>query len=272
MRSIESEGETIDQAIESALRALDVPRDQVQVDILMDATRGVLGFGGRKARVRATVRASLASGLPGLASDMPELDSRETSPATPATGPAENPPAAGPAGVAPAPAAAASVGFEVKCRGALEGILSRLGVSYSVAARPGPDPGSVLLEVSGDSSGLLIGRRGQTLDALEHVVNRIVGRDDESTGRVMIDVEHYRERRCDHLTELARRLGEQAKDSGRPVTLDPMSARDRRVVHLALQDDPAIATRSEGDGHFRKVIILPVERARRPSAAKPPAS
>jgi len=269
MRSIESEGETIDQAIETALRALDVPRDQVQVDILMDATRGVLGFGGRKARVRATVRAPVSSRLPGLTSDMPELDSRETSPATPAPGPAENPPEAGSASGAPAPA---SGGFEVRCQRALEGILSRIGVSYSVAARPGPDPGSVLLEVSGDSSGLLIGKRGQTLDALEYVVNRIVGRDDQSTGRVMIDVEHYRERRCDHLTELARRLGEKAKQSGRPVTLDPMSARDRRVVHLALQDDPAIATRSEGDGHFRKVIILPAERARRPSAAKPPAS
>jgi spoIIIJ-associated protein len=269
MRSIESEGETIDQAIETALRALDVLRDQVQVDILMDATRGVLGFGGRKARVRATVRAPLSSRVPGLASDMPELDSRETSPATPAPGRAENPPAAGSASVAPAQA---SGGFEVRCQGALEGILSRIGVSYSVTARPGPDPGSVLLEVSGDSSGLLIGRRGQTLDALEYVVNRIVGRDDQSTGRVMIDVEHYRERRYDHLTELARRLGEKAKQSGRPVTLDPMSARDRRVVHLALQDDPAIATRSEGDGHFRKVIILPAERALRPSAAKPPAS
>src|SRR5437667_5357022 len=123
MRSIESEGETIDQAIESALRALDVPRDQVQVDILMDATRGVLGFGGRKARVRATVRAPLTSRLPSLASDIPELDSRETSPATPAPRPAQNPPAAGPAGVAPAPAAAASGSFEGRCQGALEGIL-----------------------------------------------------------------------------------------------------------------------------------------------------
>ncbi len=255
MRSIESEGETIDLAIEQALRALEVGRDQVQIDILTDASRGVLGFGGRKARVRATVRPPLASGFPGPV-DAFTFDSRETSPArrtvmTESSSLAE--------------VAGSSQAFQTRCRGILDGILSRLGVPYAIAARPGPDTGSVLLEVSGESSGLLIGRRGQTLDALEYIVNRIVGRDDGSTGRVMIDVEHYRERRNDHLIALARRLGEKARQTGRPARLNPMSARDRRMVHLALQDDPAVTTRSEGDGSLRMVVILPTERARGPS-------
>ena len=103
-------------------------------------------------------------------------------------------------------------------------------------------------------------------------MNLIVGRQDGSSGRVMIDVEHYRRRRSEHLTELARRLAEKAKQTGRPVTLSPMSARERRVVHLALQNDPAISTRSHGEGHYRKVIILPAERMRRSFHPKPGAS
>ena len=269
MRSIESEGDTIDQAIERALRALDVARDQVQIEILTDATRGLLGFGGKKARVRATVRPPLASRLLGLEAEALGKDSRETFPQAEygqpgATAPIQPPGASH--------AATPSEAFQLKCKGTLEAILSHLGASCVVEAGPGSDPGSVQLAVSGDSGGLLIGRRGQTLDALEYIVNRIVGREDGVSGRVMIDVEHYRERRLEHLTQLARRLAEKAKRTGRSVTLNPMSARERRVVHLALQNDAAISTRSQGEGHYRKVVILPAERSRRPARPKPPAS
>jgi len=275
MRSIESEGDTIDQAIENALRALNVTRDQVEIEILTGATRGLLGFGGKKARVRATVRAPLLSRLDGLENEAADMDSRETLP------PVENdeplyrqgrdtrtqpPPEAAPHAAAP------SAAFQLKCKDTLEAILSRLGVSCAVEVGPGQDPGSVLLTVSADSGGLLIGRRGQTLDALEYIVNRIVGREDAVSGRVMIDVERYRERRLEHLTQLARRLAEKAKQTGRAVTLNPMSARDRRVVHVTLQGDTAISTRSQGEGHYRKVIILPADRMRRPPRPKPPAS
>src|SRR4029077_10226570 len=99
----------------------------------------------------------------------------------------------------------------------------------------------------------------------EYLVNRMVGRDERSTGRAVIDVEHYRDRRREHLTGMARRLAEKAKQTGRPVTLNPMSPRDRRVVHMALQGDAAVTTRSEGDGQYRQVTILPAERSRRSS-------
>lgn len=275
MRSIESEGDTIDQAIENALRALNVTRDQVEIEILTGATRGLLGFGGKKARVRATVRAPLLSRLDGLENEASDMDSRETLPPVEHDEPGHRqvrdtrtqpPPEAA------SHAAAPSAAFQRKCKDTLEAILSRLGVSCAVQVGPGPDPGSVLLAVSADSGGLLIGRRGQTLDALEYIVNRIVGRDDAVSGRVMIDVERYRERRLEHLTQLARRLAEKAKQTGRPVTLNPMSARDRRVVHVTLQGDTAISTRSQGEGHYRKVIILAADRVRRPPRPKPPAS
>jgi spoIIIJ-associated protein len=140
--------------------------------------------------------------------------------------------------------------------------LGHLGVSGRVEVAPSDEPDKVTLAVTGDSSGLLIGRRGQTLDAIEHVINRIAGRSDEGPpSRIVIDVERYRERRQEYLDALARRLAEKAKHTRRVITLNPMSPRDRRIVHLALQSDPAIETRSQGEGQFRKVLILPVDAA-----------
>src|SRR2546422_2081266 len=252
MRSIESDGDTIDQAIENALRALNVTRDQVEIEILTGAIRGLLGFGGKKARVRATVRAPLLSRLHGLENEAADMDSRETLP------PVENDEPAyrqgrdtrtQPPPEATSHAAAPSAAFQHKCEDTLEAILSRLGVSCVVEAGPGQDPGSVLLTVSADSGGLLIGRRGQTLDALEYIVNRIVGREDAVSGRVMIDVERYRERRPEHLAQLARRVAEKAKQTGRPATPKPISAREPRGGHLPPPGDTTISTRSPGEGH-----------------------
>src|SRR2546428_10629400 len=189
MRSIESEGDTVDEAIENALRALNVARDQVEIEIVTGATRGLLGFGGKKARVRATVRAPLLSRLHGLENEASDMDSRETLPPVEHDEPAhrqiretrtEPPPEVA------SHAAAPSAAYQLKCKDTLEAILSRLGVSCAVQVGPGADPGSVLLAVSADSGGLLIGRRGQTLDALEYIVNRIVGREDAVSGRGVI--------------------------------------------------------------------------------------
>src|SRR5262249_12666433 len=122
-------------------------------------------------------------------------------------------------------------------------------------------PGVLVLDVAGDSGGLLIGRRGQTLDALEYLVNRIAAGDG---ARVTVDVERYRERRREYLTSLAFRLSDKARKTGRRVTLNTMNPRDGRVVHVALKDDPSVSTRSHGDGHFRKVSIVPADAARGP--------
>ena len=119
--------------------------------------------------------------------------------------------------------------------------------------------GAVLFELTGDSSGVLIGRRGQMLDALEYLLNRVVGRDEGGAPRIIVDSENYRARRRESLEELARRMGEQAKKKRKPVTLNPMSPRDRRIVHLILQEDSSLVTKSSGKGYFRKLIIIPRE-------------
>ncbi len=238
MRSIESEGDTIDEAIERALGTLRVGRDQVEVEILSDAAKGLLGFGGKKARVRATIRAPLTSRL----REDRDNDSRET----------EDRPNAP---VAPVPE---SLGR--RAREVLAEVLGYLGASSTIDVHPGDEAGVVVLDVRGDNGGLLIGRRGQTLDALEYIVNRIVGRDEDGGGRVVIEVERYRERRREYLSALAQRLADKARTTGRIVTLNPMSPRDRRIVHMALQSDAGVTTQSQGDGHYRRVLIVPAGR------------
>jgi spoIIIJ-associated protein len=234
MRSIESEGATIDEAIASALAALRITRDEAEIDILQDAVRGVLGFGGQKARVRATVRERMS------------LASQDDDGASPVS-----------QGTAAAPGALGD-----HLRDVLATVLSHLGAACTITPSTG-EPGFLVLAVEGEGSGLVIGRRGQTLDALEYLLNRVANRRPGGEGvRVRIDVEHYRERRQESLEQLARRLAAKAKESGRVVTLNPLSPRDRRIVHLALADDGAVTTRSEGEGHFRRLLIVPQRPAR----------
>jgi len=296
MRSVESEGDSIDEAIAKALHTLGADRDRVEIEILNDASRGLFGFGGTKARVRATMRASLWSRVEEeggavesvprgtLEGERPTVTGerrgehqvgREMLPST-AEGSrregerstAARPPGPGAGWVEgdPRPTMAMSAAFVERCKAVLLDLLTHIGVSCTVEARPGEEAAVLVLDVTGDNGGLLIGRRGQTLDALDYLLNRIVGRGDgDHVGRVMIDVEHYRDRRRAYLDTLARRLAEKAKQTGRVVTLNPMSPRDRRVVHLALQDDAAVTTRSQGEGHYRKVLILPASGGQRGS-------
>jgi spoIIIJ-associated protein len=151
-----------------------------------------------------------------------------------------------------------------RCQAVAHELVSLIGVPGEVTVHPGGETGDLVVAISGDSGGLLIGRRGQTLDALEYLINRIAGRsEDGATPRIVVDVEGYRERRQGYLNALARRLADKVNHTGRVVTLNPMSPRDRRIVHLALQDDQTVTTRSQGDGHYRRILILPAGRPAR---------
>ena len=121
------------------------------------------------------------------------------------------------------------------------------------------DEGDERIEISvtGPDASLLVGKKGQTLDAVQYLVNRIVGRRVGEHKPVLLDADGYRDRREASLVELAQQLSEKAQAEGKIVALNPMNARDRRIVHLTLRDTPGISTRSEGDGDDRHLLIVP---------------
>ena len=253
MNPVEADGSSIDEAIDSALKLLGATRDRVEIEILNNAVRGLFGIGSRKARVRATLRAPIDAGRPVPIKPAPLAPVRREPVRASATPSHEL-------------TAADHHGIE-RARAVLEEILRHMEVHAAVNLRQ--DNGLVLFELTGDSSGVLIGRRGQMLDALEYLLNRIAGRDEGGSTRIVVDSENYRARRREALEELARRMGEQAKRKRKPVTLNPMSPRDRRIVHLILQEDTSLVTKSAGKGYFRKLIIIPAELSRnRRDAAK----
>jgi spoIIIJ-associated protein len=121
-------------------------------------------------------------------------------------------------------------------------------------------PEDIRLEIEGKDAGRIIGKKGQTLAALQFLANRVVNRPGKRRRHVIVDAEGYRARREDTLTTMARRLGKQAVDEGKIITFEPMNPQDRRVVHLALAKFPGVVTKSDGEGEGRRVQIIPVRR------------
>lgn len=137
----------------------------------------------------------------------------------------------------------------------MEGLLERMGVKASVESRY--EDGNLHVEVTGDEEGIVIGRRGRTLDAIESLMNRMVNRAGTEPMRVLVDVDRYRKRREESLLRTARRLAKKAKSENRVVTVGPLSSRERRVIHLALAEDPGLRTESIGEGEVKKLRIIP---------------
>lgn len=256
MKQVETEGETLDEAITKALHLLGVERDRVSLDVLAEEKMGLLGFGRQNARVRATIREAVA-----VESDEDAGDTEAA--AAPADEPAETPavvdrpdggvPDEEPAETDERSAEVRKVSVEV-----LTEILRLMGVEAEVVVKPGTSASEFVLDVQGDSSALLIGRRGQTLESLQHILSRIVA-DKVGAGvpQPIVDAEDYRGRRVRSLEDMALRMGEKAKRSRKTQGIDALSARDRRVVHLALKDDPWLTTKSLGHGAFRRLLIIP---------------
>ena len=139
----------------------------------------------------------------------------------------------------------------------LRTILSKMGVEHEVV--PSETEERITLEVKGPETGLVIGKKGATLDSLQYLVNKIVSKKlGEGEGKpISVDAEGYRERRAESLVELAHKLADKAKKTGRPVACDPMSAADRRIIHVTLANMPGLTTRSEGEGIYRHLVVIP---------------
>ena len=282
MDSIEITGISVDEAVKEALEQLGASEDEVSVEVLATPRAGLLGVGARYAKVRVTRKSALAAanaqkspdarqganpqarneGAPGGRGRGRENHRRGRNDGRTQS---QNPPAA--AGDDDAGALGRkSADLEEQRREAmaiLKQILEQMGEPTDVRQIE-VDADTVEIEIKGDGSGILIGRHGQTLDALEYIVNRILARRIKDAAPISLETESYRARRRQQLHRMALSMGEKAKREHKPVRLEPMPPRDRRVVHLALKDDPMITTRSAGDGTMRSIEIVPTDSSGRP--------
>ncbi len=213
---------TVDEAIELGLKELDADRDEAEVEILSKGKTGFLGIGSESARVRVT-RISAGRNDAGV----PTTAEGETTAAGVAT---------------------AAVGRILEAAG--------VNVSRTLRAANDPESGGPIIDLAGEDSGLLIGRRGQTLQALQFLVNLIVRRQFEGV-RVVLDVENYRQRRESQLRDMATKVAARVAQTNRSITLEPMPPADRRIIHTTLTDHPGVSTESSGEGEGRKVTIMP---------------
>ncbi|MBW2558328.1 MAG: protein jag [Deltaproteobacteria bacterium] len=222
---LEINGKTIDEAIQRACNEFNLPREKLNIEILSEGSSGFLGFlGVRKARIKARVL-SIDIGM----NNSPEEEPKKSM--------------------------EADGNITLEAKAFIEGLLARIGLDFPVEAEENGD--SIILNIQGDGDGLLIGRGGQTLDAMQYLTSKVLNKNGNGGKRIILDTENYRKKREENLTALAEKLGEKAKRIKRPVTVNPMNAHDRRIIHMALQDDRDLATRSRGEGAFRKIVIVP---------------
>ncbi len=203
MKSIEAAGKTLDLAIEKAVVALNVnSKEDLEIQILQESTKGILGLGAKEAKILATVKMTV----------------------------------------------------EVLAVEFLKEVTIKMGV-INPTFDLSKDGQNLLINITGENTSILIGKRGVTLDAIQTLVNFAANKGIEDYVNIRIDTENYREARVKSLEKLAKNLSLKVKKTKRNATLEPMSSYERRIIHSALQDDKEVETYSEGQGSYRHVII-----------------
>jgi spoIIIJ-associated protein len=230
---------SVDNAVEQGLTQLGLPRDAVDVEVLDSGSHGFLGIGGRQVRVRLTVKGS------GTESSETESSYSEKKTSQKQV-------------TAPEFKEDELIEFTQET---VENLVALMKVDARVSARFGEQGENgetpVLVDIRGDDLSVLIGRRSETLNALQYIAGLIVSKQAGHYVQLIVDVEGYRNRRERQLRQLARRMAEQAIRSRRKQVLEPMSASDRRIIHLELRTNPEVDTLSIGEEPNRKVTIVP---------------
>ncbi len=264
MEAVVRTARTVEEAEELALKELGVDRNEVEVEILSRGKAGFLGIGAEMARVRVTRAA------PGSVEKEEAVEAAETDD----TGGDDDSDTISEDPVSRLPGTAVGIDAEATAKtpteagegtaaglglAALNNILSTAGVNVVCTIRAANDPeaGGPIIDLTGDDSGLLIGRRGQTLQSLQFIVNMIVRKEHGDGVRVVLDVERYRQRREASLRDMAVKVAERVTQTGRSISLEPMSAADRRIIHISLAESDNVSTESMGFGEDRKVTIIP---------------
>lgn len=272
----EFSGKDVNIAIKNACEALDIAKDDLEYDVITEGASGIFGIVGRKdAKIKVIVPqngkdASQGSDDEGVLSIVDEAFGEETRRSQPAKAsrPARNQEddyeeadedddedEAAYEGSEVVDVTQESVDLGIE---ALQHMANLITDDAKVTAKTDRD--RLTLSIEGGNTGILIGRKGQTLDAMQFLTDKIINRRSEARVRVKVDIEGYMETRKANLQQLAYKMAEKAKKTGRPATINQMSAQDRRIVHLALKDDSKVRTQSMGDGYYRRLVIFPKKK------------
>lgn len=229
-QSIDVTAPTLEEAIEDGLAQLGLNRNDVIIEIIEEGSKGVLGMGVRNAVVRLTaLRPPVQAEQPKSSEPLPQTTEEDV-----------------------------AIAREV-----LEELLTQMKIDAAVSTRqadPSDDEDEEspwILDIQGGDLGVLIGRRGETLNALQYITRLIVSRELQRRVNIVLDVEGYKLRREASLQRLARNMAEQARKLGRVMSLEPMPPNERRIIHITLRDDKTVRTESVGMGNRRKVTIIP---------------
>jgi spoIIIJ-associated protein len=256
---------SVEDAVQKGLEQLGIPADAVDVEILDAGSRGLFGLGSRQARIRLTIKSESFPSPTAPAQTPASL--QESSPAVePIWVPEPDQPAPAaasePEPIAPDPSLTLEETESLKVsQQVVFDLLDKMKVRASVnasmrRASDHEDEDTVLVNIEGNDLSILIGRRTETLNALQYIASLIIGKQLNRWAPLLIDVQGYRARRERQLRVLARRMAEQALHSGRKQVLEPMPANERRIIHLELRDHPQVATESTGEEPNRKITIF----------------
>ena len=263
LQYIETTGKNEEEAINAALRKLGLDRDEVSVEVLERAKSGFLGIGGSPAKVKVTYEvpdapapkaAAPKAAEPKPAEPKAEAPKTETPKVQPVKEEAPAAPVSRPE-TEPEAQAAAPAGDRTEAITAfLTGLMAQMEVSAAPRIAMGED-GSYKVTLEGENLGALIGRRGETLDAIQQLTSYAVNRGQSKRVRIHVDAEGYRAKREESLERLARKVAGKVVKYRRNVTLEPMNAYERHVIHTALQDTPDVTTYSIGTEPNRRTVV-----------------
>ena len=230
MEWLEFKGKTVDEALTNAVTHFGVTSDQIEYDVVERGSEGFLGFGKKPAIIRAKVQERKEEiNVSNVASEVTE-EVRET----------EN----------------VIEDVQEKVVAFAQELFDKMGVNAKLNVTFEEKNHLMFMDVTGEELGMLIGKHGQTLDALQYLISLYVNKISNTYIRFHLDVENYRERRKATLENLAKSIAYKVKTTRRSVTLEPMNPYERRIIHSALQHEPDICTKSEGEEPYRKVVIM----------------
>ena len=253
---IEITGKSVEDAFMNAIVELETTSDNIGYDVIDKGSNGILGFGSRPAKIKAWVKSEVEAEK--KAEEEKAVEVKSTEAAAPAANSAKSDVTSDNSDEVlsePHKKMVVTCDVDKVIRDFLDNMFKAMDMDVNIDIKINEEEGCVNVELGGDEMGLLIGKRGQTLDSIQYLVSLVVNKENEKYMRVKVDTEDYRKRRKETLESLAKNIAYKVKRSKRPVSLEPMNPYERRIIHSALQNDKFVATRSEGEEPFRHVIV-----------------